>query len=225
MVAHTTDGPWRLVAGIGTAIVIVGVAAAVLLLPPVMNLGLEIADSAAILGVSPDVARRASELSVQELLVGPGTFSFAVTADGEPFYGPSEAAHMRDVRVVIYGFFGLALVAAIAVVLSIRQMSGAAALRAVRLGAAGLVLVFVAIGVGLVVAFDTLFTLFHRIAFPGGGWMFDPSAQRIVQLYPTVFWEFAAGTLAGFSVVIGLIVIAVTTVGLRRDRARDPALV
>lgn len=222
MAVHKTSGPRRLVAGIGTAIVIVGVAAAILLLPPVMNIGLEIGDSAAILGVPPDVARRASELSVQELIIGPGTFTFAATPGGPPFYGPVEASHMQSVRIVVYGFFGLVLAGAIAVVLATRRMSGANALRAVRLGATGLVLVFAAIGVGLVVAFDALFTLFHLIVFPGGGWQFDPTTQRIVQLYPTPFWEFAAGTLAGLSVAIGLLVIAITTLRLRRGQARGP---
>jgi len=211
-------GPRRLAAAIGTAIVILGAAAAIMLLPPVMNLGLEIADSAAILGVPPEVAQRASALSVQELLIGPGSFTFAVTPGGPSFYGPAEATHMQDVRVVVYGFFAIVLAGAVAVVLSTRRMSGAEALRAIRLGAAGLVALFAAIGIGLVVAFDALFTLFHRIVFPAGGWQFDPTTQRIVQLYPTPFWEFAAGTLAGLSIAIGLLLIAVTTVRLRRAR-------
>ena len=202
---------------------IVGVAAAILLLPPVMNLGLEVGGSAAILGVPPEVARRASELSVQELLIGPGSFTFVATPGGPPFYGPAEASHMQTVRVVVYGFFGLVLAGAIAVVLSTRRMSGPDALRAIRLGATGLVLVFAAIGVGLIVAFDPLFTLFHRIVFPGGGWIFDPTTQRIVQLYPTLFWEFAAGALAGLSVAIGLLVIAVSATLLRRSKLRGPA--
>ena len=209
-----------MIAAIGTAIVIVGVAAAILILPPVMNVGIEIADSASILGVEPDVAQRASELSVQELLIGPGTFNVSVTPGGPPFYGPAEAAHMQDVRVVVYGFFGLVLASAVVVALATRRMRGPDTLRAVRLGATGLVLVFVVIGVGLVVAFDALFTLFHLVVFPGGGWRFDPTAQRIVQLYPTVFWEFAAGVLAGLSVAIGLLVIALTTLRLRRLETR-----
>lgn len=223
MAVRNTDGPRRAVAGVGTAIVIVGVAATILLVPPIMNLGLEIGGSADILGVAPEVARRASELSVQELLVGPGTFTFAVTPGGARFYGPAEAAHMQNVRIVVYGFFGLVLAGAIAVALSTRRMSRPDALRVVRLGATGLVLVFAAIGIGLMVAFDTLFTLFHQIVFPGGGWTFDPTTQRIVQLYPTLFWEFAAGALAGLSVASDLLVIAVTTLLLRRSEARGPS--
>ena len=222
MVARSMNGLWRLVAGVSTAIVIVGIAAAVLLLPPVMNLGLEIGSSAAILGVAPEVARRASELSVQELLFGPGSFTFEATPGGPPFYGPAEAGHMQNVRVVVYGFFGLVLASAVATALSIRPMRGPDALRAIRRGAAGLVLVLSAVGIGLILAFDALFTLFHRIVFPGGGWMFDPTTQRIVQLYPTVFWEFAAGMLAGLSVAIGLLVVAITTLLLRRMEPREP---
>lgn len=217
------SGSRRLVAGIGTAIVILGAAAAIMLLPPVMSVGLEIGDSAAILGVSPEVARRASELSVQELLIGPGSFTFAVTPGGPPFYGPAEAAHMQNVRVVVYGFFGLVLAGAVAVVLSTRRMPGRDVLRAIRRGATGLVLVLVAVGIGLVVAFDALFTLFHRIVFPGGGWQFDPTTQRIVQLYPAPFWEFAAGTLAVSSIAIGILVIVVTTLLLRRNGTTQPA--
>ena len=82
MTTYDTDRSRRLVIGIGTAIGIVGVAAAILLLPPVMNLGLEIGGSAAVLGVAPEVARRASELSVQELLLGHGSFTFAATPGG-----------------------------------------------------------------------------------------------------------------------------------------------
>lgn len=206
----------RAVAGFGTAIVIIGMAAAILLLPPLMNLGLEVAGSATILGVAPDVARRASALSVQELLIGPGSFTFAATPGGAAFYGPAEAGHMQNVRVVVYGFFGLVVAAAIAVALSVRGMSRPEGLRAIRLGAAGLVVAIVAIGIGLIVAFDALFTLFHRLVFPGGGWQFDAATQRIVQLYPTAFWEFAAGALAGISLVIGLLIIAVTSLRLRR---------
>lgn len=221
MVDHNRDGIRRLIAGIGTAIVILGLAAVIMLLPPVMNLGLEIGGSAAILGVAPEVARRASELSVQELLIGPGSFTFAVGPGGPPFYGPAEAGHLQNVRVFVYGFFGLVLAGAIAVALSTRPMRRPDSLRAIRLGATGLVVVFAAIGIGLVVDFDALFTLFHRVVFPGGGWMFDPATQRIVQLYPSPFWEFAAGTIAGLSVAIGLLVIAVTSVRLRRGRSGD----
>ena len=216
MTNHHIGRPRRVVAGVGTAVVIVGLAAAILLLPPVMNLGLEIGGSAAILGVPSDVAARASALSVQELLFGPGTFTFATTPGGPPFYGPAEAGHMQNVRVVVYMFFGIVLAGAIAVALSTRRMSRSDALRAFRSGATGLVLVLLAVGIGLVVAFDALFTLFHRIVFPGGGWQFDPATQRIVQLYPTAFWEFAAGTLAVLSVAIGIVVIAATTLLLRR---------
>lgn len=216
LAVHHPARPLRFVAGVGTAIVILGVAAAILLMPPVMNLGLEIGGSAAILGVPPEVARRASELSVQELLIGPGSFTFTATPGGPPFYGPAEAAHMQNVRVVVYGFFGFVLSGAVAVGLSTRRMRGTDALRAVRLGATGLVLVLAAVGIGLVIAFDALFTLFHRIVFPGGGWQFDATTQRIVQLYPTLFWEFAAGALAGLSVAIGLLVILITTLLLRR---------
>lgn len=219
MPAQHVDRPRYFLVGAGTGILTLGLAAAIMLLPPIMGLGLDISGSAETLGVTPEIARRASEASVQELFIGPGSFTFVVTPDGLPFYGPAEAAHMRDVRIVVLGFFGLVLASATVVVLASRGMRGSDVLRAVRRGAVALVLVFGTIGLALVIAFDPLFTLFHLIAFPSGGWQFDPTSQRIVQLYPTTFWEFAAGTLAVVSIAIGMLTIAVTTVQLRRSGA------
>ncbi len=71
---------------------------------------------------------------------------------------------------------------------------------------AGLTTSLVVLGLGFIslVAFDSLFTLFHQIFFPGGNWAFDPSTQRLVQLYPFRFWQIAAAALGTFMFIIGL---------------------
>ena len=56
-------------------------------------------------------------------------------------------------------------------------------------------IVVVVLGIISVVAFDTLFTLFHQVFFPGGNFAFDPDTQRLVQLYPFRFWQIAAAAL------------------------------
>ena len=53
------------------------------------------------------------------------------------------------------------------------------------------------------VAFDTLFTLFHQVFFPGGNWSFDPSRQRLVQLYPFAFWQLVAAAYGVLVLVLG----------------------
>ena len=61
--------------------------------------------------------------------------------------------------------------------------------RAVARGAAGLAVGVTLAGAFFAVAFEPAFTLFHLIFFPGGNWSFDPREARMVQLYPTPFWE------------------------------------
>ncbi len=60
------------------------------------------------------------------------------------------------------------------------------------------------LGVVSLLAFDSLFTLFHQVFFPGGNWAFDPSTQRLVQLYPFRFWQIAAAALGTLAFVLGL---------------------
>ena len=37
-------------------------------------------------------------------------------------------------------------------------------------------------------AFDAAFSLFHGLFFAAGSWTFDPSTDRLVQLFPEQFW-------------------------------------
>ncbi len=62
----------------------------------------------------------------------------------------------------------------------------------------------VVLGFISLVAFDSLFTLFHQVFFPGGNWAFDPSSQRLVQLYPFRFWQIAAAALGSLVFILGL---------------------
>lgn len=206
--------------GGATAMAILGIAAIVLLSPPVFHLGLDVARSAEILGLDGPATYRASDLTVAELVAGPATFAFPVPEGGSRFYDPSEAAHLRDVRVVLAGFLSLFVLAFL--VLSV----GTARLRheawfwqAVGRGAGALVVGFSALGALLVVAFDPLFTLFHVVFFPGGNWAFDPTTERMVQLYPTAFWEYAAAVLAVVGIVVGVLVWWFAHSRVRRPRS------
>ena len=62
----------------------------------------------------------------------------------------------------------------------------------------------VLLGLLSLVAFDSLFTLFHQVFFPGGNWSFDPSTQRLVQLYPVRFWQIVAAAFGTLVVTIAL---------------------
>ena len=216
---------WRLHALIAAATILalLGGTVLVLLSPPVVQVGLDYAGSAARLGISSDEAYRLSDRAIRELLVGPGTFAFSMREGGPRFLDAAEASHLRDVRVVLFGLL-LILGTAVAVLAVgfVRARRSAWFWAAVRAGAAIVVAGFTLIGVVLVVAFDAAFTLFHLVFFPGGNWSFDPTRQRMVQLYPTPFWEYAAASLAALSVAAGLAVLWVAGRQVRLARRTGP---
>jgi hypothetical protein len=195
----------------------------VLLSPPVVHLGLDYAGSAVRLGIGSDEAYRLSDRAIRELLVGPGAFAFPVGDGGPPFLDAAEASHLRDVRVVLFGLLLiLGTAGAVLTVGFVRARRSAWFWAAVGTGAAIVVMGFLAIGAVLLVAFDAAFTLFHLVFFPGGNWSFDPTRQRMVQLYPTPFWEYAAASLAAFSMAAGLAVLWIARRRLRLARREGP---
>jgi integral membrane protein (TIGR01906 family) len=86
----------------------------------------------------------------------------------------------------------------------------------VALGAKLTAIFVVAAGVFSVVAFDAAFEIFHQLLFPGGSYTFDPTTERLVQLFPEVFW---------FETVVALGVVLLALSGLvawLAGRARNP---
>ena len=199
----------RLVLALATALVILGVSLLVLLSPIDLHPALDYAGSARILGLPPAEVHRLSDLTVSEVVLGPGTFAFPAPGSSAPFFDPSEASHMRDVRVVLWGFLALVALGAVVLVLAVlRRGRSPSTWRAIGRGGALLAVGFAVVGLVGLVAFDPLFELFHRVFFPGGNWAFDPRTQRLVQLYPFTFWQLTGGLLAALSVVGGLLVRA-----------------
>lgn len=202
-----------------TALVILAVALLVLLQPSYIHAALAQAGSASVLGVTPAEADALSDRTVAELVAGPGTFAFEGPSGGR-FYDPAEAAHLADARLVLWlflGFSAMALAGLLATLASPARRPWA--WRAIRRGAAALAVGMALVGAFFLVAFDLAFELFHRIFFPGGNWAFDPATQRLVQLYPTAFWQMTAAALGGISIGFALVVWWVAG---RRARSPGP---
>jgi len=187
-----------------TALVIVAVALLPLLTPWVMHAALDVADSAAWLGMDPTAVHAVSDWTVDELLFGPGTW-LAPGPDGVPFFDATEVRHLRDVRQLLWWTFvigGLALLAIL--VLLERSADGDQVMAAVGLGGALVAMTVVIVAIVGVLAFDPLFELFHRVFFPQGDWAFDPGSQRLVQLYPFRFWQIMAAALGVLMILLGV---------------------
>jgi integral membrane protein (TIGR01906 family) len=124
-----------------------------------------------------------------DLVFGPPDFDVAV--NGSPVLDERERGHMRDVRGVFIGFFGVAIVGSIVGLLIAARRRGEArhaSWRAARAGSIGLIVVLIVGGAISLVAFDALFETFHRLFFAGGSYDFDPSTEKLVQLFPFQFW-------------------------------------
>lgn len=205
---------------LATAVVVVTVAVLPFLTPAWVSFEQGRAQATAWTGYTEPELRQATDAVLADLVVGPPAFDVVVR--GEPVLDPRERAHMRDVRGLFLGLWIAGAVAAVvlgaawAARLRIAD-NGIDLTRAVRRGAVGLAVAVVAAGALTLVAFDTLFTLFHDLFFPAGTWTFDPATERLVQLFPYTFWLETSLAVGAVIVVLSLLVAGVSTLRRRAD--------
>jgi integral membrane protein (TIGR01906 family) len=143
------------------------------------------------LRISQDELDRVNGEIVWDIFSG-GDFDVVFT-DGFPVLDTDERSHMGDVSRLVR----------ILVILDVVAMAFAAwggrllrteperLGRMLIVGAGGVGVATVAIGLFAVLAWDTAFTLFHELLFPPGTWSFPPDSTMIL-LYPPDFWFDAA---------------------------------
>jgi integral membrane protein (TIGR01906 family) len=206
---------------VATVLAILALAVLPLLTPFALHPALDAAGSASFLRVTPAEAHALSDRSVEELVLGPGSFAFEGPGGG-PFYDTAERGHLGEARALLWLCLGAGLVSLVGLAIVIGRTRGArrrAAWRVVSWTGAAIVVVVVVLGLLSLVAFDSLFVLFHQVVFPGGGWSFDPASQHLVQLYPFVFWQIAA---ASFGLLVLLLGSLTWWLGRRLGRSDGP---
>jgi integral membrane protein (TIGR01906 family) len=186
--------------GVATAIVIVAIAILPFLTPQWVAFEQGRANATAWTGFTTEELRVATDAILADLVLGG---DFDVEVSGVPVLDERERGHMADVRTVFRGLWVLAAISIVVLVVASRRADRAGTWRAVRGGAIGLTVGVVVVGVVGLVAFDQLFELFHRIFFPAGSYLFDPTTDRLVQLFPFQFWEETA-------MVVGVVIIAIS---------------
>ena len=202
----------RWVIAVGTICLVLGLAFTAVFNPFFIHAALDAAGSAAILGLDTRTTHAVSDRTIIEMLVGPGTFAFAATPGGPRFYDAAEAAHLRDAATLLHLFGGLVLVGVLGLLLTLGpRRREPRAWRSVRAGALALAAAFAALALFFASAFDTAFTLFHEIFFPQGNWAFDSATERMVQLYPTPFWELTSMALATGTLVLSALLALIAT--------------
>ncbi len=109
---------------------------------------------------------------------------FAATAEIPEIFDQEEKAHLEDVAMVIRGTFMLMILAALGL------LTGKPYRQSVRQGT---ILLLIIVALIILIPFDSLFTGFHKIVFPQGGWIFAPEST-LIQFYPIKL--FATSALA-----------------------------
>ena len=146
------------------------------------------------------------------------TFLEEITlADGSPLYNARELSHMLDVKILVQQAFTVGWVLT-GVLLGV----GVWAWRARRLASYGSALsrggiwtlgLVGAILLAVVLSFNALFTLFHRLFFTGDTWLFLYS-DSLIRLFPMRFWQDAFIAMGLFT-VLGALLLALFARKLR----------
>lgn len=134
-------------------------------------------------------------------------------------YNERELSHMRDVQQVATRALALDYVLGIFIVVGLlvlwRAGSVMAARSALFKGAVLTLVIFGAIGLFALVAFDAFFVAFHRIFFVGDSWLFL-TTDSLIQFYPGPFWVNASLGIAILTLLEALVLFAFGWWGRRR---------
>jgi integral membrane protein (TIGR01906 family) len=174
---------------------------------------------AALTGYTPSEVRQVTGSILSDLVFGPP--SFDVSVGGVPVLDARERSHMADVRTFLLKLYGAALVAgAIIAVAGLRSRGGSWFWGALAAGGKLTVAGVAVVGIGFAVFFEQAFELFHELFFSAGSYSFDPSKEKLVQLFPDQLWF---ETSVGIAVaVLGLALLVAYAAGRIAVRTAPP---
>lgn len=157
-----------------------------------------------------------------DVVIGPPDFDQVV--DGAAVFTERERNHFRDVRVAVVGFAALTILALALLVLGHRLARGARWFwQGVAGGAVALAGGVMLLGFLSLAAFEQVFEVFHQLLFPEGSYNFDPTTERMVQLFPMQLWFETSIALGVVLVVLAGLTLAICAIRLdRASRGEEP---
>lgn len=156
-------------------------------------------------GFSPEVIRGAFDQVMDYLVKG------APFGTGELKWSDSGMAHFADCRGLFrLDFLALEITAALLLAifilvvtkkLTLYRFGGRGPCFWAFVGMGGIVLI---LGLWGILHFESLFTVFHRVFFPGKeNWIFDYRYDQIILILPEEFWARAGALVAGLAFGVG----------------------
>ena len=152
-----------------------------------------------------------------------------VFGEESQLFNDQETVHMRDVKRLIWGNYGVGAAAAVyllgfaGVGFFILRRAFIPIISRCLLWGSGLTLALVAlVGLIAVVGFDSLFLFFHRVSFSNDLWMLDPGRDYLVIMFPQGFWFDATLFVTLATVAEAVVVGGITAsfLALRRGHRR-----
>lgn len=127
-------------------------------------------------------------------------YTYAIGSAACRAFNEKEQRHMADVqglfrlarRVLVYGSIALLSLLAIAL-----KLGGRGLLRDIRNGLIVILALAGIIAIWAAADFDSLFILFHQIAFTNDLWWLDPRTDLLIRLMPTDFFVSYAALIGG----------------------------
>ena len=150
-------------------------------------------------------------------------------------FNQQEVLHMRDVKRLIRGVYGIDVAAAvyifgfIGVGFFLRRRLFAPALSKYLLMGSGLTLALVVlVGVISLLGFDSLFQFFHEVSFSNDLWLLDPRTDYLIMMFPRNFWFdatlFVAFASTGQAIALGIVAGGCLALQRRHVRLRREPL-
>ena len=110
-------------------------------------------------------------------------------------FNEREVVHMRDVKRLIWGVYGVDVAAAVYIIGFIgvgfflrRSLFARALSRYFLLGSGLTVALVVLVGGISLLGFDSLFQFFHEVSFSNDFWLLDPRRDYLIMMFPRDFW-------------------------------------
>jgi len=137
-----------------------------------------------------------------------------------PLYNAGEISHMIDVKVVADAMKRVAYITgAIALgglaILLIPARTRHFGWRTLMSAGLGTVIVLVAIGLAILIAWPIFFVQFHELLFPPGSWTFAYT-DSLIRLFPEQFWFDFGVLVSGMTLALGSIVALIGYLMSRR---------